>query len=90
MPEVVAYSNFRRELKSWLHKVNQDADTVLVSNTDPQDNVVVMSSRDYDALMETMRIYRNPYLRDKVSRGLAEVRQGRSTPHDLAVVDEQT
>ncbi|KAB7791456.1 type II toxin-antitoxin system Phd/YefM family antitoxin [Bifidobacterium leontopitheci] len=83
MVQAVAYSTFRNNLKSYMRKVNQDADMLLVTNTDPEDNVVVMSAADYDSLMETLRIYQNPHLRDKITRGLAQVRQGRATPHKL-------
>ena len=45
--------------------------------------VVVMSADDYDSLMETLRVYQNPYLSDKVMRGMAQVRQGQTMAHDL-------
>lgn len=83
MVQAVAYSNFRRDLKSYLRKVNQDADALLVTNADPNDNVIVMSVGDYDALMETLDIYRNPYLLDKVTRGLEQVRLHQVEHHDL-------
>lgn len=69
MVTAVTYSTFRNNLKSYLRKVNEDADTLLVTNTDPADDVVVIGKDDYESLMETMRIYNNPYLRDKIDRG---------------------
>ncbi|AKV55714.1 toxin-antitoxin system antitoxin protein Axe [Bifidobacterium actinocoloniiforme DSM 22766] len=86
--QAVAYSNFRKSLKAYMHKVNEDADMLLVTNTDPEDNVVVMSADDYDSLMETLRIYQNPYLRDKITRGLAAVAQGQASEHSLVDDDE--
>lgn len=74
MVTAVSYSTFRNNLKSYLRKVNEDADTLLVTNTDPADDVVVMGKDDYESLMETMRVYGNPYLRDKITRGLQQVR----------------
>jgi antitoxin YefM len=82
MVQAVAYSNFRKDLKAYMHKVNEDADMLLITNTNPEDNVVVMSASDYDSLMETLRIYQNPYLRDKVISGMERVRQGRTQEHD--------
>lgn len=87
MVQAVAYSTFRNDLKSYMRKVNEDADMLLVTNTNPEDNVVVMSAADYDSLMETLRVYQNPYLQDKVMRGLAQVRQGQVMEHDLADPD---
>ncbi len=83
MVQAVSYSAFRNNLKSYMRKVNEDADTLMVTNIDPNDNVVVMSVRDYDSLMETLRIHQNPYLRDKIAQGLEQARQGSVLPHDL-------
>ena len=47
MTQAVAYSNFRANLKTYMRRVNEDADTLLVTNADPEDNVVVMSADDY-------------------------------------------
>ncbi|BDR53823.1 antitoxin [Bombiscardovia nodaiensis] len=82
--QAVAYSNFRRDLKSYMRKVNEDADLLLVTNTNPEDNVVVMSADDYDSLLETLRIYQNSYLADKVTRGLQSAAQGQVVRHSLA------
>lgn len=83
MVTAVAYSTFRNNLKTYLRKVNEDAETLLVTNADPADDVVVMGKDDYESLMETMRVYGNPYLRDKVLRGLGQVKAGRVHAHDL-------
>ena len=88
MPAAVAYSNFRKDLKAYMRRVNEDADTLLVTSSDPACNVVVIGADDYDSLMETVRVYENPYLRDKVAKGLAEVQGGNIAAHAL-VEDEQ-
>lgn len=83
MVTAVAYTNFRKDLKAYLRQVNDDADMLLITNKNPEDNVVVMSASDYDSLMETLRIYENPALRDKIHRGMEQVRHGRTSRHDL-------
>lgn len=50
MVMAVTYTNFRKDLKSYLRRVNDDADMLLVTNRDPHDNVVVMSADGYDSL----------------------------------------
>ena len=45
--------------------------------------MVVMSADDYDSLMETLHVYQNPGLFDKVRRGMAQVRSGAAATHDL-------
>lgn len=86
--EAVAYSTFRNNLKSYMRKTRDDSDTLLVTNTDPEDNVVVMNVRDYESLMETLRIYDNPPLFDKIRRGMAQARQGIVTAHELIADDD--
>lgn len=81
--EAVTYSTFRNNLKSYMEKARDDADPLLVTAANPQNNVVVMNARDYESLMETVRIYENPYLRDKIIRGMAQAREGRTTAREL-------
>ena len=83
MVTAIAYTNFRIDLESYRRRVNDDADMLLVTNKDPHDNVVVMSADDYDSLMETLRVYQNPGLFDKVRRGMAQVRSGAVASHGL-------
>ena len=87
MPAAVAYSNFRKDLKTYMRRVNENAEALLVTSSDPSCNVVVIGADDYDALVETARVYENPYLRDKVAKGLAEMQAGRAVPHELAEDD---
>lgn len=71
-------------MKSEFQRCRDDAEPLLVSNRDERDNVVVMNARDYDALMETIRIYENPYLHDKILRGMEQVKAGEGTTGRLA------
>jgi antitoxin YefM len=80
----VTYSAFRKDLKSELRRCRDDAESLLVANQDDSENVVVMNARDYDALMETIRIYENPYLHDKILRGLDQLKEGKVTERELA------
>lgn len=82
--QAVCYSTFRNNLKSYMHSANENAEPVLVTSSNPEDNAVLVSQRDWDSMMETLRVYRNPYLLDKVARGLAAVQTGDVAPHELA------
>ena len=83
MVTAVAYTNIRKDLKSYMRRVNDDADMLLVTNKDEHDNVVVMSASDYASLMETLRVYQNQYLRNKVQRGMRQIREGAAVQHDI-------
>ncbi|BDR57572.1 type II toxin-antitoxin system Phd/YefM family antitoxin [Xylocopilactobacillus apicola] len=81
--DAVSYSNFRYKLKYYFKKVNEDAEPLVVTNKDENDDVVVMSKRDYDAFMETFRTLSNPYLLDKIKRGDEQFKSGKFQNHEL-------
>lgn len=85
--QVVTYSSFRRDMKAHMRATRDDADVILVTNNDPSENVVVMNQRDYESLMETIRIFENPYLYQKVLRGDERIARGDYSQHDL--VDDE-
>ncbi|MCH3923233.1 type II toxin-antitoxin system Phd/YefM family antitoxin [Limosilactobacillus sp.] len=81
--EAVAYSNFRKGLKEYFKQVNTNNEPLIVTNKNPQDNVVVISKDDYDAIMETLTISNNDYLMAKIARGDAQFEKGSFKTHDL-------
>lgn len=66
-----------------MRAARDDADTILVTNNDPRDDVVEMSQRDYESLMETVQIYENTYLYDKLRRSMEQARSGNMSVHDI-------
>lgn len=82
--EAVAYSTFRNNLRSYLDKTYDDAEPILVTSKNPETNVVVINAREYDNLMENIRIQANPYLTDKIERGLADAAKGHFREHELS------
>lgn len=81
--DAVSYSDFRQNLKSYMKKVNNNSDAVIVTAENPEENVVVMSQRDYDSMQETMHIMSNKCLMDKIRRGDKQFDDGRGIIHDL-------
>ncbi|PWG00451.1 type II toxin-antitoxin system Phd/YefM family antitoxin [Levilactobacillus bambusae] len=81
--DAVAYSNFRQKLKSYMRQVNDNSDALIVTSKEPDEEIVVMSKRDYDAMQETMRILSNDYLMEKIRLGDRELEQGQFKAHDL-------
>ena len=63
--EATNYSDFRRNLKHYMSQVNEDAEPLLVTAKDDDDNVVVMSKHDFDAIEETLYLLSNPKLMAK-------------------------
>lgn len=81
--EAVVYSNFRKKLKEYFKQVNENSEAIIVTNKNPDDNVVVMSKDDYDAIMETLAINNNDYLMKKISRGDAQFKKKTFKQHEL-------
>lgn len=79
----VTYSLFRENMKSELRACRDDAEPVLIVNRDESENAVVINVRDYEALMETIRIYENRPLHDKILKGIEEMRRGEARERDL-------
>lgn len=86
--EAVAYSNFRKNLRTYMTKINEDADTFIVTSKNVEDTVVVMSKRDYDAMQETLRTLSNQYLMDKIRRGDEQFSSKNFKTHDLIEVED--
>jgi antitoxin YefM len=84
--ETVAISNFRQNLKSYQIKTHEDASPLLVTSTDSDLIFVVINQRDYEAQMETIRIYENAYLHNKILKGMEEIEKGKGLVKEL--IDE--
>jgi antitoxin YefM len=69
-------------MKETMRRLHDDADVMLVTNRDPNDNVVVMSQDDYDSLMETLRVQSNPDLNRRVMEGMQQTADGVEEEYD--------
>ncbi|MGT2896022.1 type II toxin-antitoxin system Phd/YefM family antitoxin [Streptococcus entericus] len=86
--EAVAYSTFRKDLRSYMRRVNEDVEPLIVTAKDVEDTVVVLSKRDYDSMQETLRVLSNNYLVEKLKRGEQQFRTAGFREHDLIEVEE--
>lgn len=81
--EAIAYSHFRNHLKDYMKKVNDEFEPLIVVNKNPEEDIVVISKSEWNSIQETLAIANNAYLSDKVLRGMAEVKAGKSQKRDL-------
>lgn len=79
----ITYSSFRNNLKENIRQIREDEEPLLVISKDVEDNIVVMNQSDYDSLMETVRIYRNPAMYEKIIRGMRQAQRGDLHEHEL-------
>lgn len=86
MVVAVNYSNFRKDLRSYMRQVNDDAEPLIVTSKE-HDDVAVMGLRDYNALMETVRVASNPQLAAKITAGMKAAARGEVHQHQLIDVE---
>ncbi|GAW99467.1 type II toxin-antitoxin system Phd/YefM family antitoxin [Secundilactobacillus mixtipabuli] len=84
----VNYSNFRKNLKDYIKKVNNDSESLIVTSKDPADTIVVMSKSNYDSMKETMYLLSNQKLMDRIRRGDEQFAAGKSYVHELLDDDQ--
>ena len=86
--EAVVYSNFRNNLKNYMKKVNDEYEPLMVVNKNPDENIVVLSKKNWDSVQETIRLMNNEYLSDKVLSGMEQVKQKKTIQRQLLEVED--
>lgn len=81
--ETVNYNNFRKNLKKYFKTINDDSESLIVTNKNPKNNVVFLSKDESNTLTETLKIESNKYLINKIRRGQKEVKKGKTQQHEL-------
>jgi antitoxin YefM len=73
--EVTSYTHFRQNLKSFLNKVNEEHEPLYVTRSSG-DDVVVLSKEDYESIMATLHLMKNPSNAQRIAQGLKDYEQG--------------
>jgi antitoxin YefM len=71
----VNYSTYRNKLKEYCDRVTEDNETVIVTRKSEK-NVVVMSLDEYNNMMESLRILKNPSYFIELFQSLQQLQQG--------------
>lgn len=71
----VNYSTYRSKLKEYCDRVTDDNETVIVTRKSEK-NVVVMSLEEYNKMMESLRILKNPSYFIELFQSLQQLQQG--------------
>jgi antitoxin YefM len=80
--QVISYTEARKNLKSVLDQVVDDADTAIITRRKGGD-VVVMPKEDYDGLMETLHILGSQANRDFLHKSIEQYRSGTTKKRDI-------
>lgn len=71
-----------------MKKVNDEYETLMVVNKNPDENIVVLSKKNWDSIQETIRLMNNDYLSDKVLSGMEQVKQKKVIQRPLLEVED--
>lgn len=80
--QAVNYSTARNTLKSIMEDVCENYEEYIVTNKD-DNNVVILSLDEYNAMKETMYLLSTPANRDRLIDALRDVEAGKAEEHEL-------
>ena len=82
----VNYTNLRDNMKSYMDKVTDDYETIIVTRKDNK-NVVMLSEESYNNLMENIYVMGNKANYDWLMESKAQLENGKTSVHELAEED---
>lgn len=80
--QVINYSEFRAELKSNMDMVAIENDIVIV-NRPKNNNVVLLSLKEYNAMQETLHLLSSPKNRQRLEEAIERDKIGTFETHSL-------
>ena len=83
----VNYTNFRDNMKSYLDKVTDDYETIIIPRKDNK-NVVVLSEESYNNLMENVYIMGNKANFDWLMESKEQLESSKISVKELAGVED--
>lgn len=84
----ITASEARKNLFPLIEKVNDDRAPVHI--TSRGGNAVLLSEEDFSSWQETIYLMRSPANARRLAESIAEAEEGRTEPHELIEVDEDT
>ncbi len=81
----VNYTNLRDNMKTYMDKVTDDYETMIVTRKENK-NVVMMSEESYNNLMENVYVMGNKANYDWLMESKAQLEKGNFSTHNLAEV----
>lgn len=82
----VNYTNLRDNMKSYMDKVTEDYETMIVTRKDNK-NVVMLSEESYNNLMENIYVMGNKTNYDWLMESKAQLETGKLSTHNLVEVN---
>lgn len=83
----VNYTNLRDNMKSYMDKVTDDYETIIITRKNNK-NVVMISEESYNNLMENIHVMGNKVNYDWLMESKAQLESGKIFAHNLIEADE--
>ena len=83
----MTYSESRARYAEVLDKVIDDAEPIIITRAG-HENVVIVSQREYDSLVETVHLIRSPANARRLFDAMERMERGEGQIHELIEVDE--
>ncbi|MGN8800325.1 type II toxin-antitoxin system Phd/YefM family antitoxin [Candidatus Merdisoma sp. HCP28S3_D10] len=84
----VNYTNLRDNMKSYMDKVTDDYETMIVTRKNNK-NIVMISEESYNNLMENIYVMGNKVNYDWLMESKAQLENGQCKAHELIEVDDE-
>ena len=83
------YSKVGENFKEYCNKVINDFEPVIVTLGDNEENVVLISEKEYHNLLENLYIRSNEANYRSLLKSIEQLRAGKGTEHELIEVDDE-
>jgi antitoxin YefM len=80
--DAVTYTDLRQNLKTFMDKVIQDHDSLIITRKN-NENVVLISVAEYNSLVETNYLLSNETNAEHLKKSIAQHRSGKIKPREL-------
>ncbi|MDK6862798.1 MULTISPECIES: type II toxin-antitoxin system Phd/YefM family antitoxin [Nosocomiicoccus] len=68
---VETYSNARKNFRQLINQVNENSEVITITTN--EHNAVLMSEDDYNSIMETFYLQKNPYNNEHLKRSISQL-----------------
>jgi len=85
--QIINYSTVRQNLAATMDKTYDDAETVFITRQNGRP-VVMMSLDEYNSMMETFHLMKNPIVHAELLESIAEIHRGDQKERKLIDVED--